>query len=110
MTTNSDDVVTYLTDPRFGSDSWTRSDAKSVDEDHCMQISVHACPKSVFRELAKMFPDCTSAKSSEDVRVVVMVQRASMNLLNIGSAIEDEKNILLERVCDLPVVYSCLAG
>ncbi len=62
-----------------------------------MQASVHECPKSLWRMFPTLFPDVCGLLSMDCVCVVVTVQQAHCELLEVSAESDMEKDRLLEQ-------------
>lgn len=68
----------------------------AISNDINIELSVHSVASiSYLRELQSVFPNWTIPASAV---VIATMQNASMDLVGIGAALENEKDILLERV------------
>lgn len=59
-----------------------------------LQVSLHTCPRAMYRELCHVFPDVDLSSCL----AVATSQRANMDLVSIGDRVEIEKLRLLNSV------------
>lgn len=67
--------------------------------DEAFQVSVHTCPRSLYRELAQMFPDILKKKQEDmqhAVHAILTCQKAALDLSDFGDNADAEKDRLLD--------------
>jgi len=63
------------------------------------EYSVHMCPTTMRNDVMKIFTEKTFA-DSEDIVVIPTVQKSEVDLSQAGDKQDNEKDRLLETVCD----------
>eukprot|EP00199_Chlamydomonas_sp_CCMP681_P003017 CAMPEP_0119107446 /NCGR_PEP_ID=MMETSP1180-20130426/10186_1 /TAXON_ID=3052 ORGANISM="Chlamydomonas cf sp, Strain CCMP681" /NCGR_SAMPLE_ID=MMETSP1180 /ASSEMBLY_ACC=CAM_ASM_000741 /LENGTH=167 /DNA_ID=CAMNT_0007092933 /DNA_START=49 /DNA_END=552 /DNA_ORIENTATION=+ len=61
-----------------------------------MEWSVHACPSQIRREVGAVFPSLGSADMTH-LLIVATCQHSAMDLVQMGDAVDVEKDLLLEQ-------------
>lgn len=70
---------------------WTLTVADGI----LMQLSMHTCPKSLYRELPTLLPDATLT-SNDHITVIPTIQKTSCNLLDVNQETDNAKDMHLE--------------
>ena len=73
----------------------------SITKEH-IEVSAHRCPKTLVRELTRIFPD-TDLTDTDDCPLLAVPtsQHTKMDLVQIGEDVEDEKDYRLERFAEM---------